>query len=43
MRAVTCMPDSRGDRFVFSIRFELEASPEAPRRVARLRTLAAAN
>lgn len=36
MRAVTCMPASRGDRFVFSIRFDPQASPEAPQRVARL-------
>jgi hypothetical protein len=36
MRAVTCIPDSRGDRFVFSIRFDPEAPPEAPQRVARL-------
>ncbi|NRF71509.1 hypothetical protein HLB44_31430 [Aquincola sp. S2] len=34
MRAVTCIPDSRGDRFVFSIRFDPEASRSASARRA---------
>jgi len=36
MRQLACHRDADGDRFVFSIRFDVEPPPGAPRRLAQL-------